>query len=148
MWSLEWPMEPGLYLFYGGYKGEQPKFMLCDVWINKAGNVEVRVTNYGLRLYKSKYIGAFRPFDERPPSLDQIANPPKVTPEQIAALIPKAYYDELPEMEGEVQFELAMLLLEELTLPPEALDRLRELIEEKPMPDGVPPLLGRGHGSE
>jgi len=42
----------------------------------------------------------------------------------------KAHYDELPEMEGQVQFELAMLLLEELTLPPEALDRLRELVEQ------------------
>jgi hypothetical protein len=44
----------------------------------------------------------------------------------------QAHYDELPEMEGETQFELAMLLLEELkdSLPPEAKDRLRELTED------------------
>jgi len=42
----------------------------------------------------------------------------------------QAHYDDLPEMEGEVQFELAMLLLQELTLPPEALERLQELIED------------------
>jgi len=42
----------------------------------------------------------------------------------------QAFYDELPEMEGQVQFELAMLLLEGVTLPPEAKDRLRELSED------------------
>ncbi len=42
-----------------------------------------------------------------------------------------AHFDELPTMEGETQFELVMLLLDELTLPPEALDRLRKLIEDK-----------------
>jgi len=43
----------------------------------------------------------------------------------------QAHYDELPEMEGKTQFELAMLLLEELTLPPEAKDRLRELADSE-----------------
>jgi hypothetical protein len=42
----------------------------------------------------------------------------------------QAYFDDLPEMDGETQFELALILLRDLTLPPEALERLQELVEE------------------
>jgi hypothetical protein len=41
----------------------------------------------------------------------------------------QAHYDELPEMEGETQFELALLLLEDLTLNPAVEGRLRDLLE-------------------
>jgi hypothetical protein len=41
----------------------------------------------------------------------------------------QAFYDELPEMEGETQFELALLLLEDLTLNPAVEGRLRDLLE-------------------
>jgi hypothetical protein len=88
-WSLEWPTEPGLYLFYGDYNGLPPKFKLCEVMVNDEGKVVGRVAD-GQFLYESEQVGAFRPFDEKPPPLDhmlRIANPPEVTPEQIAALI-------------------------------------------------------------
>lgn len=70
-WTLEWPTEPGLYLFYGDYTkvpgGEfKPQLKLCQA--NAVPNGVILVAG-GHFLYKSEQAGAFRPFSADIPDL-------------------------------------------------------------------------------
>ncbi len=72
-WTLEWPTEPGYYLFYGDYivsSGDEykPRIKLCEVWSNKD---RTRVAN-GQFLYKSEQAGAFKPLAIDAPDLEAL----------------------------------------------------------------------------
>jgi len=68
-WSLKWPTESGLYLFFGGREGETTKFHLVQV-VNNDGNVSY--LGGAEFLYWSEQVGAWRPFDEKPPDLEAL----------------------------------------------------------------------------
>ena len=68
-WTLKWPKEPGLYLFYGGFHGMEPHMHLCRVEKTAVpGRMAYVATTHFL--YPSESFGAFRPFDEKPPDLE------------------------------------------------------------------------------
>lgn len=69
-WTLTWPTEPGLYLFYGGHKDKpfRPRIQLCEVWNNK---VRTRVAS-GQVLYESEQVGVFKPFIAESPDLEAL----------------------------------------------------------------------------
>ena len=67
-WSLKWPTESGLYLFFGGREGRLPEFHLVRV-VNNDGNVSCLSDEF---LYQSEQVGAWRPFDEKPPDLEAL----------------------------------------------------------------------------
>lgn len=61
-WSTEWPTEPGNYLFYGNYKGQEPELKLCHV--SKAGgdlNPHIARIADGAFLYEGEQEGVFKP---------------------------------------------------------------------------------------
>lgn len=78
VWSLEQPTEPGLYLFYGEVGGYVPaKFALVEVCVGSSFAVGDQF------MEPAKMVGAWRPFDEKPP--DRAALVPKPPPEPVSA---------------------------------------------------------------
>jgi len=68
-WTKEWPKEPGLYLYYGGFKDNLPQMQLCTVSLN---NKKLHYMTEARFLYPQDQEGAFRPFDEKPPDLSKL----------------------------------------------------------------------------
>lgn len=71
-WTLEWPTEPGLYLFYGGFRGHGPEhdaMHLCHVFKNRNG---IHRTLGNRFLYESEEQGAFKRLTEEPPDLEAL----------------------------------------------------------------------------
>jgi len=68
-WTLEWPTEPGFYLFYGDYKGHgfKPTVQFCEVWDNKDRTAVMS----GQFLYRSQ-VGAFKRLIVEPPDLEAL----------------------------------------------------------------------------
>jgi hypothetical protein len=76
-WTWEWPTEPGLYLVYGGFKGERPTLLVCRC--ARSSNGPLAYVAGGIFLFKEEgWSGVFRPlevpaeavvlFNEGPPS--------------------------------------------------------------------------------
>ncbi len=67
-WTSEWPVVPGVYLFYGAPRGStiKPFFMICHAITQASPGLAYVAGN--MFLYRAEMIGKWKPFTEEPPA--------------------------------------------------------------------------------
>jgi hypothetical protein len=71
-WSSIWPVEPGLYLVYGGHGKLSDQRFRADFHICKvrtSGNQHALYICGGMFIFPSEFTGVFRKFTEEAPKL-------------------------------------------------------------------------------